>query len=317
MSATAAAPEVLDVYVGSVSAALDGARRAGARLARAVEALAVDDAALRHSVDHVPAALRRFLAASEALIDHVARSAEAFRLADGLLARLGDGVFGQVFEIERSTEVDVGDVDIEIALEAGIGVTGSTDADTKLSLEGLSAEAAAEIRAGLWAVLAATTAYGPLRVALERSVFAGAFAEAAARARIGLDGIGLGVGGEVFAGARVDGEVAADVGPVHGRAEAAATAGIGATADADVDLGLHDIGFRLRLGWAFGVGYQAGGEVHVDPLAVVEGAVEVGAVTVEAGKEAGKDAIGEVGEVVGGVLGATGSAAESVVGWFS
>ena len=73
-------------------------------------------------------------------------------------------------------------------------------------------------------------------------------------------------GSGAFAGAKASGEVGSTRGPSGFGASGAVTAGIGAKADLDASLGWQRTSFRYDLGATLGLGFEVGGEFHVEPV---------------------------------------------------
>ncbi|MCE7001592.1 hypothetical protein LWC34_01855 [Kibdelosporangium philippinense] len=170
--------------------------------------------------------------------------------------------------------------------KASVDVLGAeAQANAKWGPDGLTAGASAE------AYLAKAGAEGTLNlseyssVSGKAEVFVGAKAEA--EANIGWGGAEASVG--AFAGARVEGEVGAEVGGIGAGVKGEAWAGAGVEADAQ--LGMGDDG-KFHVGGSFGVGLgygaKLGFDVSVDPGKVVDTVGDVAGAVGNTVESAGK-----------------------------
>jgi hypothetical protein len=143
------------------------------------------------------------------------------------------------------------------AVEAG--------ASGKIDSNGLVGQA----HAGVILAKAEGSAGGEWGIA-EAEVKGSASAEATVEGDVALGPTGAHAGGEAFAGGKIEGSVAGDVGGVGGEGTAEGWYGIGASGD--VDFGFDDGKFEIggSGGVALGLGGKLGGHITIDPGEVIE-----------------------------------------------
>ena len=108
--------------------------------------------------------------------------------------------------------------------------------------------------------------YGPLGLNAEYGALVGAEGEYSAK----IDNTGAHAGGELFAGAKIEGGGGVDLGPVGGNVDVEGWAGAGAAADLDLgyDDGKITVGGHGGLAW--GLGGKVGGDITIDVPGVIE-----------------------------------------------
>jgi hypothetical protein len=333
MTAIASAdPDALDRFADTARQLAVRQRGVTRRLELAIDATRRDHR-VPQSLVSASRALRSIALSYEELASEAIRSAEAFRQADRVLAALGSaavssggtgavssGGTGAVSSGGSAWELDVPmpgtDWDFSwiapgfprwdwsavgdrsrLDLEAGIGprIQGGAGIGVVDGVLQLGAELEGSL--GAWARAAVASGLGPLVATASGELFVGATAGAQAAASIGRNGAAIVAGAGAFAGARASGDVGLRAGPVGIGASGAATAGIGAKADLDAALGWERIRVRYDLGATLGLGFELGGEFHVEPRELFDGAVDLGDDALDSANEILRDGVG-VGAVV-------------------
>lgn len=232
------------------TAAITAAERALAGLARLTQTTMVTAAAFL-TADRSGGPVRRARTETLAALDS---SIVGIRF-DGDGVPDAAGVIGLLHE--RSGHRSYGPLTVDGRGRVLVGAEGSTSfrgptwEDGELLVEAeVDGFAGARVDAGGTAELGPATATGTLGAMI------GAEGRAGANAAIGRDGVTVGVGGEAFVGAKVEGEVAARIASAEASAACHAAAGVGGSAHAEAELTWDEISVSAGWGvsWLLGAG---------------------------------------------------------------
>ena len=162
-------------------------------------------------------------------------------------------VYGHTFGDENGNHVSVEALSTEGAIDGQLGLTN----------EGLVATGALSTAAYLAKVEGKySNSYG---TTAQGKAYVGAEANADAGVSLGKDGVKAGVGGEVFAGGKVEGSVNQAVGPVDVGVGGELSYGIGAHIDADAEISADHVGVDFDIGATLGIGGGIKVDVGIDP----------------------------------------------------
>jgi len=310
-------PDALEDFAGAARELADRQRRTIREFDLAIEA-ARREPRLHSSASATARSLRRVALSLDELASDALRTADGFRRADGVLAALGSDAASSgdsgVWELDvplPGTDWDLSWIapgfpfwarrwaaaHARFDLEAGFGprIEGGVGAGVVDGVLRLGAEL--EGTFGSWVKAGVATGYGPFLALASGELFLGASAGARAAASVGRNGVAVIAGAGAFAGAKASGEVALHAGPVGVGASGAVTAGIGAKVDLDASLGWQRTSFRYDLGATLGLGFEVGGELHVEPRDLFDGAVDLGDDALGSANEIVRDGVG-VGAVM-------------------
>jgi hypothetical protein len=124
----------------------------------------------------------------------------------------------------------------------------------------------------LQSTAAVSTLVGAVKLEASNTTTIGATAEGQASAKIGLDGLNVGLGAKLFVGGSTETEVSGSWSGVKAAAGVGVSYGLGAHAEGSVSFSPEKIGLKVNLGATLGLGISVKFDVSINPSEVYDAA---------------------------------------------